>query len=202
MVELAIGVLLNSPINVNDTFSLDNRLGVSLELHESGGSYIWADYIPNNELRLLGQRLSEIDNFNAGLGYSVELNNKVNLFMEAGWSHLAVNTKEVIKQEVTYTYLVSRHNVYNRPVPVPVSVPYDQTSYGSEWSLQDGFTFKVGAEVELNKDWSLSASYVILNPEYNISIWDPATIDIGGGYWTETNDLNMNSFEMRLEYKF
>ena len=202
MVELAIGVLLNSPINVNDTFSLDNRLGVSLELHESGGSYIWADYIPNNELRLLGQRLSEIDNFNAGLGYSVELNNKVNLFMEAGWSHLAVNTKEVIKQEVTYTYLVSRHNVYNRPVPVPVSVPYDQTSYGSEWSLQDGFTFKVGAEVELNKDWSLSASYVILNPEYNSSIWDPATIDIGGGYWTETNDLNMNSFEMRLEYKF
>jgi len=81
-------------------------------------------------------------------------------------------------------------------------VPYDQTSYGSEWSLQDGFTFKVGTEVELNKDWSLSASYVILNPEYNISIWDPATIDIGGGYWTETNDLNMNSFEMRLEYKF
>ena len=61
-----LGIILNSPINSNDNFSLDNRLGISLELHESGGGYMWGKYIPSNEVRILGQRISEIDNFSFG----------------------------------------------------------------------------------------------------------------------------------------
>lgn len=198
MLEFVLSAIFNQPINEVSEFNFEPRVGFHAELVHNTNAYLWASNVPGAGVRILGQGISHMDNYGVGIGYKAHVTNNLNIFIEYGVDNVGLSTDDDVKQEVVYTYLVGRHNVYGRPVPV--INPHDQTSFTTSWDIDDAATFRVGAEYEIDNNWSVSAAYKFFSPKATMTLKDP--IIAGGGYWTETNRLNMDAFVFRLNYKF
>ena len=163
--------------------------------------YMWGSY-SEPEAGLLGQRFSKLKTSGIGLGAKKDFDD-ISVFLELGY---AINDPETVKigvqQEVVYTYLVGRHNVYNRPVPLDLIGPYDQRSYETSHEVDDAFMGRIGIGYQVFDHLKVTGAYKYHTPNTKYQIWDQARRDAGGGWWQESGQTNLNSFEFAILYSF
>jgi len=196
-----IGASLNEPLNDNAVFNFKDRGGIHLQV-EKNDWFLWSGYNYNTTSRLLGQTVSKNDIYSFGVGWQKEISKGIKFTLGAGYGIMDVKPDTNNVAEVSYTYLVSRHNVYNRPIPVNVISPYDQVSYASTWEISNELMYRVGVEFDVSDNVSLSAGYRLFSPTAKIEIYDEEQRASGGGYWTERVEMNMNVFEIKMSYQF
>jgi opacity protein-like surface antigen len=196
---LTIGLNLNGAVGSDENISYKESPSIKLELGNK--LYGWGEFSKGSNY-ILGQKVSSSYVFGAGVGYNFEITPKTYWFLEGGIGYpLNVNNR-LIQQEVTYTYLVGRHNVdESRPVPVP-NTPYDQEAYSSDWDIDYGLVARTGLKYSFTENFGISASYKYFNPRGYIAIWDEELRNAGGGWWEENVSVNMNVVELGLHYKF
>jgi opacity protein-like surface antigen len=195
----SIGLGLNT--KVGSEHAIDYREGPAVYLKLGEGLYGWGSFTKGKNY-VLGQKISYSYIAGLGAGYEVEFNPVITGFMEAGIGYPINKNNYKIQQEVTYTYLVGRHNVdESRPVPVPER-PYDQDAYKSDWDIDAGVMLRAGVSFDVTEKISADFSYRFFNPKGYIAIWDQESVDAGGGYWEENVNVNMNVVEFRIFYNF
>lgn len=208
MFDLILGVVLSQPVTSDYNFNVGTSQSTRLQLDKNineidGGVYGWIERSSGNQrVRLLGQEVTELSDTSFGVGVNHYITYRLSVFGEVGGSVLKASNKEVVQQEVVYTYLVDRHNVYDRPIPVTTLYPYDQTSYNTDLEYKQSLIFRVGAAYDISHNWRVSAAYKNYSAVATTSLYDAELRQSGGGYWTENNNINLSSFELRVEYKF
>lgn len=199
LASASIGIGLNTRIGSEDT--IDYRESPSIYLKLGEGLYGWSSFAKGSNY-ILGQKISSSYVAGIGAGYEYNFNPVFKVFAEAGIGYPYNVNDYNIQQEVTYTYLVGRHNVdSSRPVPVP-DRPYDQEAYRSDWDIKSGAILRAGVGFDVTEHISADFSYRFFNPEGYIAIWDQEKVDAGGGYWEERVNVNMNVVEFRIMYEF
>ena len=195
-----------SPAN-NDSLAYDEDFSLHARLfNDSNDFYPWASY-SSGDNRILGQNISDVQTVAVGAGYKFDLNDKLYGVFEAGYGYPFHVNDEWIQQEITFTYLVGRHQVHEtRPVPVILQGPYDQDSYNSNWDIRGGLTFKAGVGTEINENWSIELNYSFFQPKGLIEIWRDESIrggnPDGGGWWQEYVTVDMSTIDLRVNYEF
>ncbi len=177
--------------------------GFSLKLevaHEDSPVYLWAGYEIMG-IRMLGQEVSKTGIFSVGLGARKNVGDFF-VFGEIGFGALDNVVDHGRQQEVVYTELVSRHNVYNRPVPLSLKGPYDQTSYETLWELKEGPLGRVGGGYQFGPHLSATVSFRPFFVKEHIELWDEDKRGAGGGWWQESRTRNLSSWEFGVRYTF
>ena len=164
--------------------------------------YLWGSF-DDNESGFLGQPFSKNEVMAFGFGARKTWGDFWGV-VELGYASIDSSTHLKIQQEVVYTQIVQNHNVYQRPVPVDLTGPYDQESYTTEYELDDDFVAKVGVGYDLSEHWSVTATYRFLRPEtyYNIIDTDWQERTGSDGYWEEHTTTNLDAFEIGVLWKY
>lgn len=166
--------------------------------HELTPVYLWTSY-EGPRVKILGQPMGDTDLFSVGLGASQELSEGLSVFVEGGYSFVDLSSNDNVVDEVAYTYLVGRHAVGDRRIPVPCA--YISGCYDSSYDVDDGFIARIGAK------WQV-ADHVAIRGAYKWAYFDQEitmrSVDWqeGQGYWREDNTLNLSSFELGIWYTF
>jgi opacity protein-like surface antigen len=189
---LSIGVTANTYADLGDTQSFKFKAG--------NQTYLWSEF-ENQRVKVLGQGLNEPDMYSFGVGFK-ETYKKIDVFLEAGWTHIEGNPSEFEQQEVVYTFLVGRHNVHNRPVPVKLKHPYDQDSYSTVYDLEGGFMGRLGVSYPLTNSIDLSLSYKFFTAAEHMAMWDNRREQGTGGWWEETNGRDLSTWGLGISYEF
>jgi opacity protein-like surface antigen len=169
--------------------------------HEELPVYLWGSY-DNNETGFLGQPFANNDVMGFGIGAKHWVANRLYIFGEIGYASVDTSTRLRIQQEVVYTEIVRNHNVYQRPVPVDLTGPYDQASYTTEYEIDDGYMTRVGLGWELNDNLGVSVAYRYFRPDtyYNIVDTDWQERTGSDGYWEENSTTNLDAFEIGVQW--
>lgn len=156
--------------------------------------YGWGAYEPEVGVKLRGQPLADVDTLSFGIGARKSWDNFF-VALETGYSLVDTSVNAEIQQEVVYTHLVARHNVYQRPVPVTVDGPYDTKGYTSSWEADDGPMARLVIGYQLSDHVALTGAYKWLYVDQEMYIrdinWQP-----GRGYWREDNQIDLSSVEV------
>lgn len=199
---LQAGVSLNSPAGDSDVVDFREIESYHLKLHKDEmPAYLWASNTEQENF-VLGQGISTIDANAFGFGLKHKVSPKVTVFGEIGYSLNNETNDVVIQQEVIYTYLVDRHNVFNRPVPVEVNRPYDQESYETTYTIENSFMAKIGVEYSVTDWFSVGAAYRFNRMEAKFELYDQERRDAGQGYWEERQTLDAGAFEVQFLVNF
>jgi hypothetical protein len=143
----------------------------------------------------LGQQNMETDVNQYGVGFRYPVDT-FEVYIEGGMADLNSKYYEPSGSEVAYTYLVGRHAVGDRRIPVPCA--YNSDCYSSEWNIESESPFAtVGIAWAPIDHFKVQASYTYLQPEYDVNIKRP-DYEAGQGYWRETGRVDMGSFKVTV----
>ena len=164
--------------------------------------YLWGS-MDNNETGFLGQPFSKNDVLAFGLGARKSIGDFW-VFGELGYASVDSSTHLKIQQEVVYTEIVRNHNVYQRPVPVDLTGPYDQVSYTTEYTIDDDYMARVGLGWDLGDHFGVTLAYRFFRPEtyYNIIDTDWQERTGSEGYWEENSTTNLDTFELGILWRY
>jgi len=168
--------------------------------HEDYPVYVFGGY-EDPTVRMLGQGVGTAEIYSLGLGARKDVGDFF-VFGEIGYGKIEQEPRLGIQQETVYTELVGRHNVYNRPVPVDLGGPYDQTSYESSWELDDGILGAIGVGYQINPHLSVTGAYRPFYVAEYISIANPGAKEAGLGYWEEHRSRDLSSFQFHVLFTF
>jgi opacity protein-like surface antigen len=199
---LQLGISANQQIGAESELDYRETVGVSLSLGSTEAPlYGWGS-LSKGKHYILGQPTSSAYTAGLGLGYQYDFNDTFYVKLEAGVGYPHIDSNKSIQQEAVYTYLVRRHNVPSRPIPVNPLYPYDQESYETTWELDYGFMGRVGLGINATESWRVELSYKYFNPKGLLEIYDQELRDAGGGWWQEYASVNMNAVEFGIRYEF
>lgn len=175
--------------------------------------YIWTSISASEEVYVLGQRMHRDNNPSFGFGYTLDFTPKIHGYLEAGYKFRGQGYYDFANAEIAYTYLVGRHNVFGRPVPLELRNGRAHIdSYEYTFDIENSILFNIGIEAELTENLSLKAGYTIeranilweIYEEDRKQEWDST----GGncskqcGYWMEYDTLRGDGFVLGLKYTF
>lgn len=196
------GISLNTPTGDSDVVDFREPYGIHLKVHkEDFPVYVWTSY-SQQENFVLGQGIADIDSFDFGFGTRTDVATNVALFLEAGYSVNDQNNSVEAQQEVVYTYLVDRHNVATRPIPVNVPGDYVTDTYSTVYDLEPGFVAKIGAEFQVTDNFSVNAAYRFERMEARFELYDGNNRTNGLGWWQERQTLDAGAFEVQFLFNF
>lgn len=204
MLELAVTATLLWSISLGSNEGIEYSPGASLHLSHpvtDYGFYGWGQ-AEWGKVRLLGQNVASMPSAQLGVGYSHDIQPRLSLHVEAGFSYPVSRPDRVIAQEVVYTYLVGRHQSEWRPIPVFPEFPYDQDSYETTWEVDWAPVIKFGATFEVTEDLLIQANYRYYRPEVLLEIYDEESRNNGRGWWQEYQQLNANTVEVGVSWRF
>jgi hypothetical protein len=199
---LQAGVSVNTPSGDSDIIDFRERVAFHLKAHDSESPvYAWGSYTRKNNY-VLGQKISVVDSPSLGVGIKYCLSPTLRLFGEIGYSFNNQDNRIVPQQEVVYTYLVGRHNVFNRPIPVNVTRPYDQDSYATKYEIDNSVVTKLGIEYQVNDWFSVNATYKYDRMDVLFELYDEEQRAAGLGYWMEDGTLDASAIEVQFLVNF
>lgn len=174
---------------------------------EESPVYLWGTFSVAETTYALGQRMHKANNPSVGLGVEFKLTPRVTGFIEGGYKHRGGEYVDFAVKEIAYTYLVSRHHVHNRPVPVDLNGEYDQESYQSTFEIDHSLVFNVGVTVAVTDALSLRAGYTFERADVLWEIYDQEKKeawhrDRSAGYWMEDGTLKADGFSLGIQYTF
>ena len=200
---LQIGIALNSDLSYNDNFYYDENTSYHLKLQKDElPLYLTSSYSAATTTLVLGQDSSKNDITSFGLGLKKEIHEGVNLFTEFALGIVDYTPIQNNVQEVAYTYLVSRHQVEGRPIPVTTNYDYDQDSYSASLEIDNGFMVTFGMGFDITDHLTVNTAYRHFEPKGNIAIWDEESRSKGLGYWNENIRVPMNSLQLQILWQF
>lgn len=201
-VALQIGVSLNSPTGDSDVTDFREILGYHIKLQaEEKPAYLWGSWTEQENF-IHGQGVSDITSNAGGFGVKYEVFPDITAYGELGYSVNNQTNDDVIQQEVIYTYLVDRHEVFGRPVPVNLTGPYDQDSYETTYTVEGSVIGKLGVEYRVSRWFSVGAAYRFNRIEAKMELWDEELRGNGGGWWMERQTLDAGAFEVQFLINF
>jgi hypothetical protein len=235
---LSLGLGINSNLAFQNDFKVEGRPGYHLKLeHDPSDFSVWASYY-RKEHKVLGQPLWKTGLIAAGVGYDIDITNNLEINVGVGVGvFTGANVQQVnsgqsregypqagdaIVGEVAFTYLVGRHQVDGRPVPLPEdSYQNFNQAYGSGWQHRSPeFYGRIGITYKLSDQWELGTQVNIFNPNTNMWIarseissdviqygvkapnFNPCVYKGGCGWWTEDLTWDMNSVEFTINYRW
>lgn len=205
LAAISVQVGVGYGVSTSSTEIYEYRPAYNLELEvgpRQKNYYAWISG-SNGSWKILGQSLTDVNTVSAGVGYNLDFTDKISLFVEGGYAVPKLSgTNELVQQEVVYTYLVGRHNVENRPVPVPIGPPYDTSTYSTEIDIRSSAVINVGVEFEITENFSTEIGFKFLQPKTNVKLFNEEWVAEGGGYWEENKTLNMNSIGLTFNWTF
>jgi len=154
--------------------------------------YFTWETLDDASVAILGQELFETQQNYYGVGFRYPFNDDFEVFVEGGIADLDNSVKEFEGQEIAYTYLVGRHAVGDRNIPVPCAYSF-QGCYDWGWEMDDTTPFAtVGAAYALC-DWAkVQVSYRYVNPRFDVEIKDTDWKE-GDTYWREAGNIDLSS---------
>lgn len=199
---LQAGVGFNLPTGDGELTEFQEKGAIHLKLHEEElPLYLWSSYTEQENF-ILGQNTANIEALSFGLGKTFEVSPKFNVFFELGYSSNKADADPVVQQEIAYTYLVDRHNVVNRPIPVTVTRPYDQESYETTYEVDDSIIGKIGVSYDITESFSVGAAYRYNRIETKLELYDAESRAAGKGFWVENFTQDAGAVELQLLYSF
>jgi hypothetical protein len=192
LVEIGAGQAIYSDNDSSTDWTLQGRVG-----HKAFPLYLTAGW-DQPKVKVLGQPIADTNIYTFGLGTWYEVGS-VSLFVESGLALVDPEIDSGVQQEVVYTYLVGRHNVEGRPVPV--DVVNGNEGYTSSYEVDDAPFLRIGAQWQVFEHVAVSASYRFLEADTEMFIkrsgWEE-----GKGYWREDNTANFGAAEVVLWVTF
>ena len=187
---------MSSLVALSLVASLYNEEPTELGMRAQYGDnlYIYGQY-EAPEIRVVGQGLSDSEIYSVGLGARKDLGDFF-IFGEFGYGYIENDIAPQVEQEVVYTHLVSRHNVYNRPVPV------DQSDFNTSYDLSGGLLGAIGAGWQVTPHVDFSVAYRAFYGKERYKLWSPSVVAKCDCWWQETNSRDLSSFEFRISYNF
>jgi len=141
---------------------------------------------------ILGQQIFESEITTLGLGVRYPFKDDFEVYIEVGEADLDSEYSPNAGAEVAYTFLVGRHAVEGRPVPVPCA-RYRAGCYDSDWNLEQETPYAtIGVAWAPVDHIKVQMSYRFMNPSYDVYIKKPDWKE-GEGYWRESNNIDMGS---------
>ena len=187
-------------VGLGYTFPLDGDVEEARNFQFRGGYqtvYATWEVVDEWEHFILGQSVMETDvsQFGVGIRYPIE---QFEVYIETGVADLDTQYNEPAGSEVAYTYLVGRHDVGDRRIPVPCA--YGSDCYSSEWNIESDSPFgTVGVAWAPVDHLKVQASYTYLRPEFDVEIKRPDfDASVNPGYWRETGRMDMDSFKLTV----
>jgi hypothetical protein len=200
---LQFGVAVNLDLSYNDNFYYDENPSYHLKLHRDElPVYLTSSYSSSTSTLVLGQDAAKSNIASFGLGFKKEFYDGVNVFSEVALGMVDYKPNQNNVQEVAYTYLVSRHQVEGRPIPVTVNYDYDQDSYSASLEIDNGYMLTFGIGFDVTDYFKVNTAYRHFQPKGNIAIWDEESRSKGLGYWNENIRVPMNSLQLQLLWQF
>ena len=181
---LSLGLGLSSDIQTSDYFTTQGRFGGHVKLeHEPSNFNLWGSYYDKNHYAM-GQPIFESGTWAAGVGYDLDLSDKLELNLGVGLAGFtSANVQQVpsysveqenanfpvgstIVGEAAFTYLTGRHQKDGRPIPIPLEEynNYKQ-DFGSGWRHRQDVFFRIGVSYDISSQWELGAQMNIFNPK-------------------------------------
>lgn len=202
---LQAGLSANIPTGDSDIIDFREAVAIHAKVHsEVSPAYIWGSYTWQGNY-VLGQKISKIEAPSIGIGITYSLTPTLRLFGEIGYSFNNQNnqsSRSAIQQEVVYTYLVGRHNVFNRPVPVNLIGPYDQDSYETTYKIENSLVAKIGIEYKVNDWFNVNMAYKYNRMNVLFEMYDEEQRAGGGGYWMEDETMDAGAVEVQFLVNF
>jgi opacity protein-like surface antigen len=188
---VADGLILEAGASRN-TYEGDTSAETAYRLRVGwDNAYLWAG-TEQPGLRLLGQGMGTATVDSAGLGFRRSWDG-LTVFAEAGYGRVDFRGDARQQQEVNYTYLVGRHNVEGRPVPVECARP---GCFETEHTIDDALMGRVGLEYDAAPHVKLTASYRWMRADEYLAIWDAERHAAGKGWWEEHVQRDFGAFEI------
>lgn len=186
MIDCLLGICITlSPFfsTYDSTIRSDTGMAVSVGRPFSA----WVSY-EAPDLKIIGQHVPT-KVWGAGLGYSLELTETVNLFMEAGYYSPSTSPKDVVEDEIVYGVL---RNDHGKPSFHPTHFEYE---------LEDGYGGRIGLEMELSDRFAVFGAYRFLKFDANYRM---CTIESactwqapeGEKYWANRDTQSFSSFQI------
>jgi hypothetical protein len=195
---LALTVGLNSSQYLDQS---DPEVSFKVALaHEDVPLYLWGGF-EEVGVRILGQPLSDTEVLSVGIGARKTIGDFF-IFGEVGYGFLNSEVNLMVQQEVIYSELVHNHESEYRPVPVSPTGPYDQDSYETSWVMKDNVMGRLGVGFKVTEGLSLEFAYRPFFVKEHIELWDGENREAGRGWWEESRNRNLSSFELGISYTF
>lgn len=181
---------------------------------EDSPLYLWSSVSISEEVFVLGQRMHRNANPSLGFGYTLDFSPRISGFIEAGYKIRGDGYYDFANSEIAYTYLVSRHNVAGRPVPVGLGPNgnADVFENGYTFEIENSLLFNIGIEAKVTEALSLRFGYTVERADMLWEIYEPerkAEWDSTGGnctklcgYWMEYDVLRSDAFTFSMQYSF
>lgn len=169
--------------------------------HEAKNYYAFTAY-EDTTLRLLGQPIGDGEIFSVGVGYKHPLSERFYLFGEVGYGVVQENARDIIQQEIVYTEVVGRHHRPFRPLPVYPQNGYDQDSYETLWTLDDGFLGAFGLGYNAKNGFGMTLAYRPFYVKERMELWDEEQRANGGGWWQESRSKNLSAIQASVSWSF
>ena len=193
MIDLLAGMILEVG-GFSSTFQEDTKTNVSHRFRVGYENvYLWQGR-EEPEIRLIGQFMGDmtINSFGIGVTHSW---GEVSGFIEAGYGIVDLDANKAQQAEVNYTYLVARHHVPGRPIPVSCA---KRGCFGTEHEIDSALLARVGIEYRVAKHVKVSASYKWMHADEYLSIYDFQRKADNKGWWEESITRDLSAFEVGL----
>ena len=185
---------------LNNTFKDDAKDEIGYKFRVGYENvYLWGSE-EEHEIRLLGQGIANTTVTGVGLGINHNWD-EFYVFVEGGWGFVDLRPYDQKQfSEVNYTYLVGRHAVGNRRIPLDCadSGCYGTDSFQTEYSLDDAFMTRIGVDYQVINHVKISASYRWMQAEEYIAIYDQDRYDNNTGHWEDQKTRNMSAVEIGI----
>ncbi|NRA49255.1 MAG: hypothetical protein HRU12_08980 [Phaeodactylibacter sp.] len=165
--------------------------------------YVWAEG-GKPTTRLLGQPL-DTTVIGGGVGYHFSFTDNVYGLAELGYHVFNLNPTDWIQDEAVFKSLVLNHETVIDPIPVELGAPYDYSTFGTDYTLDDGVSGAFGVGMKFGPHFSTEFRYRILMVEEKMELFDPETRACNGscgGWWEEVRNRNFSSFQINLRWEF
>lgn len=201
MIDLIFGIGLNVT-DPGAELHYEEPAALHLKVkHEDYPVYAWGSF-GRGEYFVLGQGTAKTQALSAGLGLTHDLTPKVSVFAEAGVTFNKLDNDLVIQQEVAFTYLVDRHHVPTRPIPVQTGADYDQDTYETTFEVNNPVVAKLGVNFDISNRWSTSVAYRWSKTDTLIEIYDFGAKEAGLGWWMEEASTDTSAIEVQLLFRW
>lgn len=163
--------------------------------------YLVGNYEHERVLRFMGQGLAESNLISLGLGVSQRWG-KFSVFTELAYVDLDSTYSAKDIDELAYTYLVGRHAVGDREIPLDEGCAYtEQECYTAEYEIEDSaYSLTVGAGWQVWQNVRVTASYRFMDVDTLIAI--KANPLERAGWWQEKDKLDYGKAEITILYTY
>ncbi len=188
---------------VSNTYNKTADAGVGFQFRvgtKDQPFYLFGEY-EDTTIRLLGQPMYNTSIMSAGIG-AVKRLNDIELFIELGYAITDGQVKSLaIQNEMVYTQLLNNHENDGRPAPANDPAKPNSGALTS-YEVGDGYVGRIGVRYEVIKHVHLTAAYRVLGVKEHMEWWDVNRRARGGGWWQESNRLNLNSAQFGIVFSY